>query len=180
MFDPCEIKKPVCVEQTGLLIFNGGGTSTALGELIFHKTYLIDTIKLSIKKDVLTESFLNEKYVTEGLSSSEIARMTFSSRATVTSRLKLYGIPLKSSTRKTTGKMVFGYRQYDGRAIEAKKELEAIELIKFHRANGKSYARIADILKKGNVHTKKRTGIWHPKVVRQIYLRSGQCSNIKD
>lgn len=149
-----------------------GGTSNAYGELISHKSYLIDTIKLSIKKAVLTESFLNEKYVSEGLSSSEIARMAFSSRATVTKHLKLYGIPLKSLTRKHTGKMVFGFRQLGGRAIESKTELGAISLIQFHRDNGKSYSKIAAILNESNVLTKKRKGNWYPKVVRQVYLRS--------
>lgn len=153
-----------------------GGTSYAHGELISHKAYVIDTIKLTIKKDVLSESFLYEKYVTEGLSSSEIARMSFSSRATVTKHLKLYGIPLKSFTRRQTGKIVFGFRQHGGRAIESKTELEAIRLIRLHREGGKSYSKIADVLNESKVLTKKRKGNWYPKVVRQIYIRSNENS----
>lgn len=159
--------------MTRLLILIGG-TSCAHGELISHKTYLIDTIKLSIKKDVLTKSFLNEKYVTEGLSSSEIARLTFSSRATVTKHLKLHGIPLNTSTRRHTGKMVFGFRQHGGKAIQSKSEIEVIKLIRHHRESGTSYAKIADILNASKVLTKRRKGCWYPKVVRQVHLRSNE------
>lgn len=90
----------------------------------------------------------------------------------VTRYLKHYGIPLKTFTRRETGKMVFGFRQYGGKAIGVKKENEVIELIKSYRASGYSYISIADILNKGNIQTKMKKGIWYSKVVRQIFLRN--------
>lgn len=107
----------------------------------------------------------------EGLSSKEIAALTFSSRATITKRLKEYGIPLKTVTRRTNGPMVYGYRKYGGRSIELKKEQEVIELIRSHRDSGYSYQKIADLLNEKRVVTKEGRNIWYSKVVRRIWLR---------
>jgi hypothetical protein len=49
-------------------------------------------------------------------------------------------------TRRENGKMVYEYRQYGGSAIELKKEVEVISLIKSYRDSGYSYVTIADIL----------------------------------
>ncbi|MEI7488005.1 MAG: recombinase family protein [Chryseobacterium sp.] len=150
---------------------NGGPEERQQSE-IFLKSEVIEILTLSSKKAILTESFLKQKYVVEGLSSGEIAAQTFSSRTTVTRHLKQCGIPLKTFTRRETGKMVYGFRQYSGKAIGVKKEGEVIELIKSYRESGYSYIRIADILNKNKIQTKMKKGIWYSKVVRQIFLRA--------
>lgn len=132
---------------------------------------VIDTIQLSPPKPTLSESFLKEKYLKEGLSSKEIARLTFSSRATVTNYLNRYGIPLKKVTRRNNGGTVYGFRKYGGKSIVLKKEQDVMELIKLYRAQGYSYQKIADLLNDQKIGTKTKKGFWYSKVVRQIHLR---------
>jgi hypothetical protein len=109
--------------------------------------------------------------VVEGLSSKEIAALTFSSRGAVTRWLNKYGIPLKTVTRRETGSQVYGYRKYLGICIPVKKEQKVIELIKRSSARGESYQKIADMLNKKKIKTKYGEGNWYSKVVRQIFRR---------
>lgn len=118
-----------------------------------------------------SKSFLHQKYVVEGLSSSEIAALTFSSRAAVTRWLNKYGIPLKTITRRETGDQVYGYRKYLGMSIPVKKEQKVIELITKYRHKKVSYHKIAVLLNEKGIKTKLGQGKWYAKVVRQIYLR---------
>ena len=55
---------------------------------------------IKLKNPPIDEIFLKQKYLVVGLSSTEIAKLVFSSRPTITRRLKQYGIPLKSRTRR--------------------------------------------------------------------------------
>jgi transposase len=138
---------------------------------IFLQSELFDIIKLSPPRVALSKSFLHQKYVVEGLSSSEIAALTFSSRAAVTRWLNKYGIPLKTITRRETGGQVYGYRKYLGMSIPVKKEQKVIELIKKCRRKKMSYHKIAELLNEKGIKTKLGKGQWYAKVVRQIYLR---------
>lgn len=132
---------------------------------------VIDTIQLPAPKPTLTESFLKEKYLKEGLSSKEIATLAFSSRATVTNYLNKYGIPLKKVTRRTNGGHRFGFRKHGGRSILMKKEQEVMTLIRSYREDGYSYQRIADLLNDQKIETKMKKGFWYSKVVRGICLK---------
>lgn len=141
---------------------------------IFLQSELVDFISITPQKFLFTKNFLHQKYVVEGLSSSEIAAQTFSSRATVTKRLKEFNIPLKTITRRETGGQVYGYRRYLGMSIPVKKEQRVINQINSYRSRGYSYQRIADLLNKSGVKTKHDNGVWFSKVIRQIHRRS-QC-----
>ena len=79
---------------------------------------------------------------------------------------------MKTVTRRESGRMVYGFRQYQGKAIKAKKETEVIDMIISYRESGYSYLKIADILNDKKIQTKMRIGFWYSKVVRQIFLRS--------
>jgi len=105
----------------------------------------------------------------EGLSSNEIAKLTFFSRPKITRLLKHYDIPLKIFTRRNNGGHVYGYRKFGGKAIEMKKEQEIIGLIKSYRESGYSFQKIADILNQKKIETKTRKGFWYSKVVMVIY-----------
>jgi DNA-binding CsgD family transcriptional regulator len=168
VFFKSETKKP----RIAARLFINGGTFKIHVTIYFPQLQIIDKITQESKKDPIDEFFLKQKYLEEGLSSSEIAKITFSSRPTITKRLKQYGIPLKKITRRDDGSHVFGYRKFGGKAIELKKEQEVIELIKSHRASGYSYQKIADIMNTNGIETKMRRGFWYSKVIRQIYLRA--------
>lgn len=131
---------------------------------------MVDKITPEPKKPTIDEFFLKQKYVVEGLSSNEIAKLTFSSRSKITRLLKQYDIPLKKVTRRNNGGHVYGYKKYGGKAIEMKKEQEVVELIKYYRKSGYSYQRIADFLNKRKIETKNKKGIWYPKVIRGIFI----------
>jgi len=113
----------------------------------------------------------------EGLSSSEIGSITFSSRSTVTKYLKAFDIPLKQFTRRQTGSLSFGYRKYGSKSIELRKEQEIIKRIIKLRDKNCSYQKIADDLNKSIVLTKRKKGVWYPKVVRQIFIRNHKLIN---
>jgi hypothetical protein len=116
-----------------------GGADNRQQSSYFLQSEVVEIITLSSQKATLTESFLKQKYVVEGLSSAEIGAHVFSSRVTVTKKLKEFEIPLKTITRRETGKTVYGYRQYGGKVIEVKKEEDVIELIKSYRSSGYTY-----------------------------------------
>jgi transposase len=153
-----------------------GGAFRPLVAQFFPKAQVIDTIQLTPQIPTVDKFFLNSKYVQEGLSSKEIAKLTFSSRSTVTNQLNKFGIPLKKVTRRVNGGHVFGFRKYGGKSIELKKEQEVMLLVKSYRASGFSYQKIADLLNDKKVQTKVKKGCWYPKVVRQIFLRSEASS----
>lgn len=150
---------------------NGGAFSTDYPD-IFPKIQVIDKITREPKNPPVDEFFLKQKYLGEGLSSAEIAKLTFSSRPTITKLLKRHGIPLKIYTRRNDGAHVYGHRKYGGKTIELKKEQEVIELIKTYRESGYSYQKIADILNQEKIETKLKKGFWYSKVVRSLALRT--------
>lgn len=121
---------------------------------------------------MLNETFLRLKYLKEGLSSAEIGALTFSSRATVTRKLNEFGIPLKTVTRRESGRIVYGFRQYSGKAIPVKKEQVVIKKILLLRKRRLSYRAVADELNRLQVQTKTGSNYWYPKVVRQIAMRN--------
>jgi len=145
-----------------------GGVSGFNCTKVFPQIQVVDKITLEPKKPEIDEFFLKQKYVIEGFSSNEIAKLTFSSRPKITKLLKQYDIPLKTFTRRNNGGHVFGYRKYRGRSIEMKKEQEIITLIKSYRESGYSYQKIADTLNQKKIETKMRSGRWYSKVIRSI------------
>ena len=148
-----------------------GGSIRSQDELSFPNTQVVDTVQFTLPKPPLQEIFLKEKYLQEGLSSHEIAALTFSSRSHVTRCLKRFEIPLSPITRRVNGSHVYGFKKHKGKSCQMKKEQEVIKLIKLHRSIGLSYQKIADKLNGLNIETKTAKGAWYPKVLRQIYLR---------
>lgn len=152
-----------------LLKLYGGAFSSDFPKFL-PKLQVCNQITREPKSPPINEFFLKQKYLQEGHSSTEIAKLTFSSRPTITTRLKHYGIPLKKITRRNDGGHVFGYRKFGGKAIELKKEQEVIESIKSYSASGYSYQKIADLLNDKKIETKMKKGFWYSKVIRGIYL----------
>lgn len=151
---------------------SSGGCFNSLLSIISSKVQVVDTIALRSHASPLNANFLKSKYVEEGFSSHEIAQISFSSRSTITQRLKGYGIGLNSSTRRTNGSHVFGFKKLHGKCVPMEKEQRIIREIKKYRNLGHSYQKIADILNNERIATKTRKARWYPKVIRQIHLRS--------
>ncbi len=72
-----------------------GGAFRPLVAQFSPNVQVIDSITTTLPKPPLEEIFLKKKYIQDGLSSKEIAKLTFSSRSTVTNQLNKFGIPLK-------------------------------------------------------------------------------------
>lgn len=153
-------------------ILKTGGVSRIHCTENFPQIQVVDKITLKAKKPTIDEIFLKQKYVTEGLSSNEIAKLTFSSRPKITRLLKQYKIPLKTVTRRNNGGHVYGFKKYRGRSIEMKKEQEIIRIVKLHRESGNSYQKIANILNHNKIPTKTKTGEWLPNTVRRLFKKN--------
>ncbi len=160
-----------------LFIFNGGSAISKQVN-IFHKPEVIDKFKFSRNKIILDSDFLNLKYVKEGLTSSEIARLTFSSRTTVNKKLKEFGIRQKGNdeSRRRTGGYVYGFKNVKGKSVLFKKENNVIvKIIKMRRENY-SYQKIALWLNSNFIENKSGKYNWSSKMVRDIYLRESKIS----
>lgn len=126
----------------------------------------------SIMQDLPFKSkiFLQQKYVTEGLSCGEIAAQIFSARTTVLKYLKLHGIPVRESGSNQKRKRGLGYVQkVQCRQLENHQgERENIKKMRELRNKGYSYWKIAEVFNTLKIPTKTRKGQWHAKTVHQI------------
>lgn len=68
--------------------------------------YLFDILDFQIRPLFKNKSFLQKKYVEEGLSISQIAAQIFSSRFAVRKDLELFGIPRREPHRPQDGLVV--------------------------------------------------------------------------
>lgn len=120
-----------------------------------------------------SKSFLQQKYVEERLSITEISKQIFSARSTVVRNLEEFGIPIRNEDRgRKGGAAAFGKRRVKGRDIEHKREIEIIAKAKALRERGYSYQKIANVLNAMKVPTKTKAAKWYPKTVRGILLRN--------
>jgi len=131
-------------------------------------------IQVSRPEAYLDKDFLQQKYVTEMLSTTELAALTFSSKTTILKYLRLHGIPIRASGKnvRPVRSVGFGQRIVNRQVIAHRKELELIEKMRSLRAEGLSYWKIADVLNAWKVPTKTRKGRWHARSVQQILDRS--------
>ncbi len=125
-------------------------------------------IKLGIKRisAFKEKSFLHQKYVVEGLSINQIVAQTMSSRATVRTNLREFGIQLRAEDSRS-GKPGYGEKKINGIIVPNKAELEIVSRIKDLHAQGYSNQKIADLMLSFKIPT-KRGGRWNRHTVRGI------------
>jgi hypothetical protein len=117
------------------------------------------------------ESFLRQKYLSEGLSTKQIAGLIFSARSTVVSALERYGIPLRDADQSPwyrRGQLGFGKRVVNGRVMVNQREVDTIEHMRDLHGKGFSYWKIAEILNAMGVPTKSRRAKWQAATVMKI------------
>lgn len=123
------------------------------------------------------ETFLRQKYVSEGLSTKQIAGLIFSARLTVTEALKRYGIPLRDADQTAwyrRGQLGFGRRVVNGRVTVNQREIDTVEHMRDLHSKGFSYWKIAEILNTMGVPTKSRRAKWQAATVMKI-LKAAQA-----
>lgn len=115
------------------------------------------------------KSFLQQKYVEEGLTVNQIVALTMSSRSTVKKYLRQAQIPIRADDCRL-GSLSYGERKVKGRIIPNQNELELIEKIMGLKQKGLNPQQIADLLAGLKLPT-KRGGKWSRKVVHTILKR---------
>jgi hypothetical protein len=134
---------------------------------------LVNIIEFYVVPRFKDPNLLHRKYVVEKLSLGEVAKLLFSSKATIAKHLKLNGIPLREpgkSIRRRRG-LAYGQRVVDRAEVDHKREGALIQKMAKLRQSGLSYHKIANILNTWNIPTKTRRGKWSGKQVHQILKR---------
>ena len=116
------------------------------------------------------KSFLHQKYVTEGLSTAQIASQIFSSKAAIRENLIRFEIPLRDAhlSHGRPAQPKFGEKVRQGRVVTHLAEKRVIEAVLDMRRNGMSLRQIAKFLTKIGIPTKRRGVAWHPEMVKRL------------
>jgi len=136
-----------------------------------HPTEIIDDFEpFGFRSTNVSKKFLQQKYVKDGLSASQIGSMLGFSKQTILKKLSEFNIPIREP-HKPHGRyaqLPYGKRCHGGSSAPFKKELQIIQRIKNLRAQGKSLREIAQTLNLKGVPTKckSRSG-WHPQMVKR-------------
>jgi hypothetical protein len=117
-----------------------------------------------------SREFLQQKYVDEGLSLSEIAQLTFSSKDIIRRSLKSQGFVLRTNTKLQRQRLRprFGFKRVGRKLVPEVAQQATISLIMNLRRKGLSTPQIADILTSTKIVTKQAHLKWHPEMVRRI------------
>ena len=109
-------------------------------------------------------------YLSERLSTNEIAKELGFARSAVLKYLKVHGIPVRiSPVRWAAGRgLPYGKRILNRQEATHKCEVVNILKMKELREKGFSYWRIADAFKTLEVPTKTGKGRWHARSIQQI------------
>jgi DNA-binding CsgD family transcriptional regulator len=155
-----------------LSLYKFGGPSPTKSQLLFSPPQLINIIEFSSLPSYLNQIVLHQKYITEGLSTTKIARELGISRTTVTVYLKKYDIPVRPVGKvKSKRTLAYGEKIINGKVEVHKQERRTVDSILKMKKEGLSYNAIARILNEMKVKTKSQGKKWHMETVRQIILR---------
>lgn len=135
-----------------------------------------DIIDFLITPKYQDKCFLHQKYVVEGLSTAQIAKIVSSSPSTIQKYLTAFGIETRSSQSglrmKTGYGLAYGKRVIRKTKVDHHGELKMISKMTELRKQGFSYWKIADILNTMKIPTKTRKGKWHARSVQTILCRN--------
>lgn len=122
-------------------------------------------------KTLISNDYVHQKYVVEGLNMSQIARELFTSRQTTRARLIKIGVELKSNIDQVQKQKhtSYGHRKVNGKTTKHQTEGRVILSINNMRGKGLSLQEIADVLNQMKIPTKKRGKKWTRGIVDNIY-----------
>ena len=137
------------------------------------KPQLVDFIIVQEDQNWKNKGFLQQKYVSEGLSLRQIAAEVSSSKQTVCKNLKLFGIPLrnKSHHHGNPSQERFGQRIVKNSLIDHQHEQRVIESVRRMKDEGLGLRAIARCLDELKIPTKNRGKKWHPEMVKRVLSR---------
>ena len=150
-----------------------GVPSSSLYEQLVPPVQLCDTIQFFVTSPFLSEDFLREKYLVQGLSTTQIAKAIGSASSTVLKYLRKFNIPVRKPSQSIRGKrkgfgLPYGKRIVKGELVNLKKEQEGIEKMKALREEGYSYWKIAAIFNSIKIPTQTGKGKWYARTIQQI------------
>jgi hypothetical protein len=131
---------------------------------------VIDSLRLFEPQTWRNKSFLQQKYVQEGLSIRQIAEQVVSSKEAVRTEILRQGIPLreKSQHHGRPAQLKFGQRVMKDQLIDHKSEQRVVDSIRQMKDEGLSLRAISRCLDQMKVPTKMRGKKWHPEMVKRI------------
>lgn len=118
-------------------------------------------------------SFLHQKYVVERLSILQISKLIFSSRSTVATHLREFGIEIRrvdEAHALNPGQLALGEKKVKNRILAHKRELEVLTKIKDLKDQGLTYREMASVLNTMGIPTKNRKK-WHPATIIKLLKR---------
>lgn len=138
-----------------------------------QKSYLTEMIDFIHTEPWKSKTFLEEKYVKNGRSITQIAAETLSSRSAVRDALIEFGIPLKQQGKPglRPAQVPYGYRRSDGLLVAHLAEQRVIHSIRKLSNDGLSYRKICDFLTSVGVPTKNQGKGWQPEMIRRVLTR---------
>ena len=138
-------------------------------EPFFPPCHHTDCISFLLKPVYHDESFLQQKYVAEGLSIAQIASETFSSKTAIRAALNKFNIPIREAHQNhgNPSQLRFGQRRVKNSIKTHALEKLAIDSILEMKTQNLSLRQIASILTKMKIKTKNR-GKWHPEMIKRI------------
>ena len=161
-------------EGVGSCIGLNGRTHQKNVQFFSSGPYALDVIVLSEPPKVKDRNVLHQKFIVEGLSSTELARQFGCSRSTVKKYLRLHNIRKGTPNGKTRHNLALGEKLVKGRVTSHKAELRAKGMIvDMHTKEGLPARAIARVLDTMKVPTKRQGKKWNHSVVVDILKREG-------
>jgi hypothetical protein len=144
-------------------------------ELFSSELNLRDRVTYTPKIQKLDPSFLVQKYVDEGLSLAQIARLTSSSKSSVREALVRCGTPIRKPhlAHSNPAQPRFGTKRRKDMLEKHVAEQRVIRAILHMRKGGMSLRAIVRSLAELKLPTKRRGKSWHPEMINRI-LKSGK------
>ena len=127
-----------------------------------------------ITSESISGDVLRQKYLENNLSMRDIAKEFMCSKTQVRNLLLKHEIPLREPSKyHKDHSRSYGKRQFNGEAVDHKKELRIIETIKAMNEEGMTARAIARTLDTMKIPTKKQGKGWHHHTIVTILKREG-------
>lgn len=141
----------------------------------FRKSYLAEMIDFFHTEPWRSKTFLEEKYVKNGRSISQIAAEILSSRSAVREALIEFGIPLRKQGNPglRPSQVPYGFRRSVGLLVPHLGEQRIVQSVRKMSSDGLSYRQICDFLTSVSVPTKNQGKGWQPEMIRRLLKRKG-------